>query len=467
MNTDSCSRKDARTVQIDTVENSEVYRFYGQHVEDEGDVDFQLSSSVPSEGEELLFQCWKDATSLDETPFSLAKQDIIETAELRYSTGTRDSVLLHILLAAPYQNIPYATWSSLETTVKVFVSKMELQDAAFTRNEVCSMYQNSVEILTSTSSTVREVSVQLPLPPLCEKAEERVSSVFKVYMDIDFKEEVRESILEVDCVCFIQLASTGQVLRPIQQRFKKSEKENGYFLGSFTWYGSHLFHHTPSDLTLRNKEFREQGPKLMHDPLEKEEVILVTGGETVAEPNGARGGRPAHKASGQLLMTKEQVEKIIEIRSRWEGLSSRQRRDNVITADFYPFLTLNRDETAECLGVCATWLKDAIRSQGMFTWPGRPLRRSGAFLQAQKELLESAEARLEFVSLCHPDRSHCEYEIQRLRQSIVESVHKRMQIVKENVSPQYFIDFLSGNGESHLNPIWNALPPHRPPLSPS
>lgn len=193
--------------------------------------------------------------------------------------------------------------------------------------------------------------------------------------------------------------------------------------------------------------------------LTTEKVLIVNRHDMIAETNGARGGRPVHRLTGQLLMTREQVQKVLQIRARWQGLSPRQRRDNVHEEDFYPFLTLNRDETAQCLGVCATWLKDAIRAQGMITWPGRPLRRSGAYLQSQKELLESSEARLYYTSLEHPDRDVYRQEIIKLKRCIENSVAKRTDIVRKNVSEEYFRRFIEKGGPKFLNPTWNALPP--------
>lgn len=395
-------------------------------------------------------------------------EDIEEEGMPDHSVG--EYILLFIILSVPELKCASNFWELVSTGIIVTPSfqEQDRQSLGNIRPKSNVFKQETSELSTLSGGIAREICVHVPLDEIGTTSNLDINnSQFQIFLstsgDVDSTIMEEENWSYVDVLCFIQLGRTAQLLHPIQKNFSKAEFmsfEQALFIGSLTLSDDVLYHHLPSatDLQLRSEGTRNESESATPAPLEQE-VIQVHREEMLAEPNGARAGRPSHRLTGQLLMTTSQVHKVLEIQTRWEGLSPRQRRDNVTNEDFYPFLTLNRDETAGCLGVCATWLKDAIRAQGMSTWPGRPLRRSGAKLQNNKEMLESARARLRYTAIDHPDRKKFDFEVQKLIQRIGDIVKSRVEIVQENVSEKYFKRFMDERGDCYLNPDWDSLPP--------
>lgn len=382
-------------------------------------------------------------------------------------------ILVFVLMTIPNATSSGQVWASLDTNVTVTLSTLENSEesTSWQSRQLVECQQQSCELPTASGELAREICVQIPLDYWhgIEASLEK-TYLFEIFLTT-YAKKVREFHVvsqwsTVDILCFVQLGRNSQLLHPIQKELRRDQLSDPFsaesiFVGSLTLTGDVIYHHSPSAAEVEKRAKLESGTAFPPPTTGfTQNVIKVDRDEIIAEMNGARAGRPTHKATGLLLMTSAQVKKVLEIRSRWGGLSPRQRRDNVTNDDFYPFLTLNRDETASCLGVCATWLKDAIRSQGMITWPGRPLRRSGAYLQNQKEMLESALARLKYTGKDHPDRPQFESDVQRLKQSISQSLQKRLQIVRDNVFPEYFERYLREGGKIFLNPDWDAIPPY-------
>lgn len=359
---------------------------------------------------------------------------------------------------------------SLSISVSAYHSQSEGSQSNFPSK--CISYETVFNSCNNDLEYVREICSRIPKTSFIQACNSRTKRIFKFFVNFSQGKKLLQACpnFVLDIALFIQYDnSIAQTLWPIKRLITKEELQlaecDDVFVGSIFLENEKLYHHFPSELSIKVNDEYNALP-FEAEVCQNEEVVIVDRHDMIAAPNGARGGRPVHRISGQLLMTKEQVDKVFEVRRRWEGLSVRQRKDNVVEEDLYPFLTLNRDETAECLGACPTWLKDTIRTQGVKTWPGRPLRKTGAYLQSQKELLESAEARLQFTPLQHPDRNQNEFEVERLRQNIYQSVSERIKIVQENVSKEYFRRFIENNGPKFMNPDWIALPPQIP-MSPS
>lgn len=379
--------------------------------------------------------------------------------------GIGDSILLFILISGI---------TRIHEQGEIVRAKVEVQQST-NENELSSpsakskpnFVTSSLDIYSRKGELLKEISVRIPLDGLETSGARCEDGIFfHIFLSLDYitpKENFSsfESSGKLDVICFTHYFPTSQVLHPVQRSILQPCIFNapfGTFLASYKFSQGKIFHHIPGkEEIIRQAKFHLEN--VLDRSSRNDLLVLVRDEDIVSELHGARGGRPVHKKTGKLLMTKEQVLKIIEIRKRWEGLSTRQRRENVNDSDFYPFLTLNRDETALSLGVCATWLKDAIRAQGMRTWPGRPLRRSGALLQTQKDSLVSAQARLELTELDHPERPQFEYDVQRIKEEIHGGIQKRAKIVENNVSPDYFERFVTQNGVKYLDPTWNALPP--------
>lgn len=269
-----------------------------------------------------------------------------------------------------------------------------------------------------------------------------------------------------EMVIFCSQPKSGQVLYPVivssSNFFSKPSSSPAVLLCKVLCKNGRLFHVFPEEHAVKLQNSVQKNTSQICGVNPNAQVNEVKKSQIVSEVNGARGGRPTHSLTNQLLMTKEQVLKIFEIRKRWEGLSVRQRRDTITAEDFYPFLTLNRDETAEHLGVCATWLKDAIRLQGMLTWPARPLRRSGAYLQNQREIIATCLAKLQCATHGSETQKRLEAEIDRVQQNIEQCIKKRIEIVRSNVTEEYFQEFCQKRGDIYLNPTWNTYPPKKP-----
>lgn len=373
-------------------------------------------------------------------------------------------IFAYLILTMPPE-VEDEVWKYLKSALVVTqsVTEQELLLPISRNSFFC--HQQIVDIPTQELRQVREISAQVTIKNY--NHDMSTPYMFQMFLSVSENCLVTDDPLpywdKMDAIVFVQLPSTGQILHPIGREVSRKDaivNTEGLFLGSFTLQDNHIFHHIPSESVLRQKQEGGTGSQAPPpiDPGE-EEVVIVDRKDVVLETNGARGGRPSHRETNQLLMTKAQVEKILEIRIRWQGLSPRQRRDNVNNADFYPFLTLNRDETAECLGVCATWLKDAIRAQGVYVWPGRPLRRTGAMLQSLKENLESTMAALKFSDPSIGETERYEREIRRYESEIRDVLDVRVGIVRSNVSQEYFSRFVSELGKQYLDPEWNALPP--------
>lgn len=257
--------------------------------------------------------------------------------------------------------------------------------------------------------------------------------------------------------------ATNQILQPLTRDITRQDaiKGNGNnFLGTFAFDGQILYHVNQSDPELNLHLGRKVNNGIAANMLHSEgKVIKVEKSDQITKSKKARGGRPSYKLTGELLVTKEQAEKIIEIRSRWRGLTSRQRRTHVREEDLYPLLTLNRDEAAKAIAVCTTWFKDILRLQGIVIWPGRPLRKSGSQLIDLKENLGSARAAIEFVQQNTPAYLRQEGKIRNLEASIQKKLSERLDIVKTRVSPEYFEKFVNEGGQLYLDPVWDTLPP--------
>lgn len=373
-------------------------------------------------------------------------------------------VVLSIIEISHNSNLKQEVWnSSIKSTVSVYVSSSNLgksipggSKCASTSTEECSF-----EFSKGKNTLTREFTTVVPKESFQHFNNRKSSNVniFSIFIEFDTEFDIQSMYLET--AVFIQYL--GQIIKPIKNYFHFDTVgllSKNLFLGSVSITNEKLAHHS----LVESSKFKKVRSDKLDEPRKcsHEFISVVSREDMVQHPSGARGGRPIHRITGELLMTKEQVEKVLEIRERWEGLSHRQRKDNVREPDLYPFLTINRDETAECLSACPTWLKDVIRSQGMNTWPGRPLRKTGTHLQNQKELLDSAEARLNYTARDHPEREIFEYEVQRIRHNINDCIKKRMNILKIHVSQDYYDKFVKNNGKDYLNPRWEVLPPCLP-----
>lgn len=292
---------------------------------------------------------------------------------------------------------------------------------------------------------------------------------FQLFCSVSEDELTRKCVsatwTKLETCAFITIRGTKKPLRPINRviaRHRTLSVEGEIFLGSFSFDGYSLYHISPSNTHLQET--------ISVDPLEsvrplmlarENQVIIVDKAEIELESKKARAGRPRHKKSQQLLMTRDQVKKVIEIRKRWQGLTPRQRRSHVSEADFYPFLTLNRDEAAKSLPVCTTWFKDVIRRQGVKIWPGRPLRRSGAELEELKYRLATARAALQYAHVGTGEHTRHIQLISSLECEIKQKLEDRSNIVAANVTPEYYDKFLLKDGKQYLNPEWAVLPPVR------
>lgn len=400
-----------------------------------------------------------------ENTYSRYHNQIEHLCEDSLKTVDEDEGIIAYLLISVKDKESKALMPFLSTSIIVSLEKTENPKTYDTREPCLSSSVNNFDIRNCFGMTVRELCCVVSFRNLLQYASPEMKEVSLAYFlnaTLDAKlETASEKSIDVDILFLSQCTNSSKPLRPLKKIVSLYPGINEIaYIGSLSLLCKGSI--SQGELAIKETEEFISIPRTSLESSSKtytESVYLVKRSDTIAETNGARGGRPIHRQTGQLLMTREQVEKVLEIRKRWEGLSPRQRRDNVDEEDFYPFLTLNRDETAQCLGVCATWLKDAIRAQGMITWPGRPLRRSGAYLQSQKELLESSQARLYYTSKEHPDRETYENEVQKLAKSVRDTVVKRAKIVEENVKPKYFLKFISLGGEKFLNPTWNALPP--------
>ena len=373
------------------------------------------------------------------------------------------TVVVFMLITQP-RECSLEEWQRLNTNLIITHSETTSQVAYPISQNTDICYQEVIEMPNATGGLVRELSIYLNTRAHIDDSTE---NLFQIFLAVTNGSETNfltnPSWNQLEVVSFIQNLPTCQVIRPINQKItfqQISTNPLGVFHASFTMHDDKLNHFLPTEASLiQQAEESKVNNEDVNQPCISEQVVLVGRNDIIQEVNGARGGRPLHKLSGQLLMTRQQVEKVLEIRNRWQGLSPRQRRDNVTNADFYTFLTLNRDETADCLGVCATWLKDAIRSQGVHVWPGRPLRRTGALLQSLKESLASVRAAMRYTDPNMGQLREYQSEIQRLQNEIRDVLNVRMDIVKQNVSSKYFEKFVAENGKQYLDPEWEALPP--------
>lgn len=279
---------------------------------------------------------------------------------------------------------------------------------------------------------------------------------------------------KMEACVFVNFLETKQYLRPINRDIvrsvfieRQSTNEPDFFLGSFAFDGIGLYHVNPSETVLQERDEKYSPTSVPATILAGDENVLIVNEEDrVYEARKARAGRPYHRVTSELLMTRAQVEKIIEIRERWQGLTPRQRRNHVSEPDFYSFFTLNRDEAARILPVCTTWFKDVIRHQGVKVWPGRPLRRSGALLEELKVQLRSEEAALQYTNPNTPERDEREHKIGTLKTEIEKVLNERIAIVKKYVTPAYFAQYEMLHGKQYLDPTWEALPPPIPDQRP-
>lgn len=293
---------------------------------------------------------------------------------------------------------------------------------------------------------------------------------FQLFCSVIEDESTRECVsatwTKLETCAFITIRGTKKPLRPINRvipRARALSCDGEIFLGSFSFDGHSLYHISPGNTQVQ--ETNRSAPLASVCPLmiaSEDQVIIVDKAEIELESKKARAGRPRHKKSQQLLMTREQAQKVIEIRERWQGLTPRQRRSHVSEADFYPFLTLNRDEAAKILPVCTTWFKDVIRLQGVKVWPGRPLRRSGAELEELKDRLATSRAALQYAHAGTGEHKRHVKLIASLECEIRQKLDDRLNIVAANVTPEYYERFLLEDGNQYLNPEWAALPPPMP-----
>ncbi|PXF50086.1 hypothetical protein BWQ96_00246 [Gracilariopsis chorda] len=386
------------------------------------------------------------------------------------SSEAGDECIYVYVIVAVDEQISDELWKYLNTSLFITQPVTEEEMSVSGGQNTFACFQQVVEIPSQSSKHFREISARIFIKNYIHHTQKRF--LFQLFLQVSERNSAMPSAAglpwdKLDVVSFIQLPSTGQILRPIGREVMHEEalgSAEGMFLGSFMMFDTQLYHHLPTEETLKQQElgqYNDYIPRTIDST--PADVVIVEKEDIVLETNGARAGRPSHRLTGQLLMTRSQVEKILEIRGRWNGLSPRQRRDNVSATDFYTFFTLNRDETAECLGVCATWLKDAIRAHGVNVWPGRPLRRSGAALQTLKENMESAQAALRFSHPSVGETDRLEEEVKSFERKIEEVLELRLSIVKSNVSAEYFAGFLAANGQQYLDPEWNALPPFSMP----
>lgn len=291
--------------------------------------------------------------------------------------------------------------------------------------------------------------------------------VCTVTEDRHIREQVGISWSEMEVCTIVTNRATSQLLSPITKivlRENVISRTGDNLLGSFAFDGYALYHVGPVDMSIPTTTDEFERIRGVAPPLAAiNKVITVDKSDRIVGPRGSRGARPFHRLTGELLMTRQQAEKIIEIRERWRGLTARQRRSHVTQADFYPLLTLNRDEAARVLAVCTTWFKDIIRLQGILVWPGRPLRKSGTQLEELKVNLISAKAAIQFVQLHTAAHQRHENKIQNLEREVASKLQERLSIVRKIVSARYFEKFVKDNGQQHLNPQWDTLPPPIPP----
>lgn len=258
------------------------------------------------------------------------------------------------------------------------------------------------------------------------------------------KQSIQPLVLEIPRVIFIN---------------RMLSEEPYFFLASFAFDGICVFDVLPNGMLLHSSSHNCPLNAAPAVQIKHETITTVEVSDMIYEPRKTRAGRPYHRVTGQMLMTKAQVEKIIEIRKRWQGLTPRQRRNHVTELDFYCFFTLNRDEAAKILPVCTTWFKDVIRLQGVKVWPGRPLRKSGALLEDLKGQLRSEEAALQYTCSNSAERLEREQKIVQLKSSIHRVLAERVAIVKKYVTQVYFEKYEAANGTQYLDPTWEALPP--------
>ncbi|CAN8071040.1 unnamed protein product [Agarophyton chilense] len=377
-----------------------------------------------------------------------------------------ECIYVYVIIAVD-DSVNDQLWNHLNTSLFVTqpVTEEEMNQSNAQNSFAC--FQQIVEIPTQNSKQFREISARIFIKNYIHHTHKRV--LFQLFLQVsnnNLPMSTSSDLLwdKLDVVSFIQLPSTGQILRPIGRELLYDEvfstSTEGLFLGSFMIHDTQLYHHLPTEETLQlQEEGQYNGFVSPTMDIMPEEVVIVDKKDLILETNGARGGRPSHRLTGQLLMSRPQVEKILEIRARWHGLSPRQRRDNVSAKDFFIFITLNRDETAECLGVCATWLKDAIRSHGVIEWPGRPLRKPGAMLQTLKENMNSIKAALQFSHPSVGETDRLMEEIRVIERKIEAVLEERISIVRGRTTTEYFEGFMQADGKAILNPDWNALPP--------
>lgn len=287
--------------------------------------------------------------------------------------------------------------------------------------------------------------------------------------DNHIREQIGISWNKMEVCTIVTNRATSQLLSPITKTIFRENvisRIGDNFLGSFAFDGHSLYHVGPIDTSMPMTSGEFDQTRGIAPPLTGiNKIITVDKSDRVVGPRGSRGARPFHRLTGDLLMTREQAEKIVEIRERWRGLTARQRRCHVTQADFYPLLTLNRDEAAKVLAVCTTWFKDIIRLQGILVWPGRPLRKSGTQLEELKANLVSAKAAIQFVQPHTAAHQRHENKIQNLEREIANKLHERLDIVRKIVSARYFEKFIKDNGQQFLNPQWDTLPPPLPPYA--
>lgn len=311
---------------------------------------------------------------------------------------------------------------------------------------------------------VHEVAVSISIKNTKETKNRRYQ--FQLFCSVIEDDALRRSIpvswTRLEVCTFVTIRGTNRPLQPINRKITKSEVAafgNEVFLGSFSYDGRVLAHVLPSYPHHRTQN-RDRFAVHVSPTVKRlsDEVIILDKCDMQREPKRARAGRPRHKKTQQLLMTRDQVEKILELRERWEGMTRRQRKFNIKEADIYPFLTLGRDECSTSLMVCPTWFKEVIRSHGIKVWPGRPLRKSGAELEDLKAQLATARATVHYSREGTQVRASNMRIVTSLSQEINQKVEQRMKIVESLVTSEYYSNFVQGDGRKYLNPEWVALP---------
>lgn len=315
---------------------------------------------------------------------------------------------------------------------------------------------------------IREATVTISIRSSQETKNRRYQ--FQLFCVISEDPAVRENVgvdwTQLEVCAFVMIRGAKRPLEPINRTISRAQVVScggEMSLGSFSYDGHALFHITPSYLQTREKNRTDFSmPTTSFSTPISNNIIILNNSEIQREPKKARAGRPRSKRSLQLLVTREQAEKTLEMRERWAGMGRRQRKFHIVDSDLYPFLTISRDECANLLLVCHTWFKEVIRSQGIKVWPGRPLRRTGAELEILKTQLETARATVQYSCKGTDARARGMHLISSLQEAIKQKLAYRLEIIENQVTSEYLQRFVQGDGQKHLYPEWVALPPPIP-----